>query len=919
MDKAEDKLIVIAEDSVAQAEQLKYILQKEGYRVLHGLNGKEAFKIIKREKPLLIISDIIMPEMDGYELCELVKTDEELKEIPVILLTALTDPIDIINGLESGADNFITKPYEERHLLSRIQNIITNLEFRKKQFSEMGIDVFFNCKNYHINSNKLQILDLLLTTYENSIQKNIELGKANKELVATQKELEYLNKNLEKEVEERSKKITRLNSLLKAIRDINQMIVKEKNPNRLLQNACMNLVKVRNYKHAWIMKLDEKGKVAFAVRDGLSNEFQTLEKDLKKGRWPVCCQKAMKQSEIVKTKNQKKECKGCPLVKNRSGMRCLTVQLEYSGRIYGILVINLTSESLTNEEEHNLLYEVTGYLGFALYDIELAEEHGKANIELQKRTHDLNQRVKELNCLYGIDEISTLPGITLTEIFNETIRLIQTSWQYPEITAVKITFEGKYYQSDNFRKTKWLLQTDLIINKKKAGSIEVYYLEKKPDVFGGSFLEEEMHLLQRIVKQSGKFIVRLREEKGLVLAKERAEKADKLKSLFLMNMSHEIRTPMNAIIGFSDLLSNPDLTSEKKIKFIQVIQESGGRLLHLIDDILDISKIESGLLTISKVKCSVLKLLSEQVMTFNDLKIKMEKEKVEIRLDKNATRQDYTLITDPFRLKQILTNLIDNALKYTESGFIEIGYSILSAKQPEKKGKTGEALSFIRFYVKDTGIGILEDHIDYIFDRFIKVEGKTKLYGGAGLGLTITKSLVNMMSGEIWVESVINQGSTFYFTLPFEASDKEIKDIGLKDKIPDKFEWTDKVILIVEDEESNYSLLEHILKKTKVLLLLAKNGKEAVDMCRSNKNINLVLMDIKMPEMDGYTATTSIKKFRKNLPVIAITAYEEEREKEESSKAGCDDYMAKPIKIDKLLPLIDKYIEAGGKKDERME
>ncbi|MBA7575616.1 Sensor histidine kinase RcsC [subsurface metagenome] len=627
----------------------------------------------------------------------------------------------------------------------------------------------------------------------------------------------------------------------------------------------------------------------------------------------------MKQSEIVKTKNQKKECKGCPLIKNRSGMGCLTVQLEYSGRIYGILVINLTSESLTNEEEHNLLYEVAGYLGFALYDIELEEEHRKANIELQKRTRDLNERVKELNCLYGIDEISTLPDITLPEIFNETIRLIQLSWQYPEITAVKITFEGKDYQSDNFKDTKWMLQTDLIINKKKAGSIAVYYLEKKPDVFGGSFLEEEMHLLQRIVKQLGKFIVRLREEKRLVLAKERAEKADKLKSLFLMNMSHEIRTPMNAIIGFSDLLSNPDLTSEQKIKFIQVIQESGGRLLHLIDDILDVSKMESGLLTISKVKCSVLKLLSEQVMTFNDLKIKMEKEKVEIRLDKNATRQDYTLITDPFRLKQILTNLIDNALKYTESGFIEIGYSILPAKQPEKKGKTGEALSFIRFYVKDTGIGIQEDHIDYIFDRFIKVEDKTKLYGGAGLGLTITKSLVNMMSGEIWVESVIDQGSTFYFTLPFEASDKEIKDIGLKDKIPDKFEWTDKVILIVEDEESNYSLLEHILKKTKVLLLWAKNGKEAVDMCQSNKNINLVLMDIKMPEMDGYTATTSIKKLKKNLPVIAITAYEEEREKEKSRKAGCDDYMAKPIKIDKLLPLIDKYIEAGGKKDERME
>ncbi|MCK4344737.1 MAG: response regulator [Bacteroidales bacterium] len=919
MDGTKNKLIVIAEDSITQAEQLKYILEKEGFRVLHGLNGIEAFDIIKRERPLVIISDIMMPEMDGYELCKRVKANEELKEIPVILLTVLSDPTDVINGLECGADNFITKPYNEDYLISRVQNIITNFELRKDRYAEMGIDIYFNGKNYRITSRRLQILDLLLSTYENSIQKNIELGKANKELIATQKELEYLNKNLEKEVEERTQKITRLNTLLEAIRNINQLIVKEKEPRIMLQKACIDLVKVRNYQYAWIMILDEKGKVVYAIQEGIGNEFQTLEKDLKKGRWPVCCQKTMKQSEIVKTKDQKKECKGCPLVINRSGMGCLTVQLEYSGRIYGILVINLASESLTNEEEHNLLFEVAGDLSFALHDIKLEEEHRKANIELQKRTHDLNKRLKEIYCLYGIDEISTLPGITLSEVFNETIRLIQTSWQYPEITAAKITFEGKDYQSDNFKKTKWLLQTDLVLNKKKAGSIEVYYLEKNPDVFGGPFLEEEMHLLQRIVKQLGKFIIRLREEKELIVAKERAEKADRLKSSFLMNMSHEIRTPMNAIIGFSDLLLNPEISKKEQDKFVEVIQESGGRLLHLIDDILDISKMESGLLTISKVKCSVLKLLSEQVMNFNDLKIKMEKEKVEIRLDKNATRQDYTLITDPYRLKQILTNLIDNALKYTESGFIEIGYSILSAKHPEKKGKTGEALSFIRFYVKDTGIGIPEDHIDYIFDRFIKVEDKTKLYGGAGLGLTITKNLVNMMGGEIWVESVVNQGSTFYFTLPFEASDKEIKDIGLKDKIPVKFEWTDKVILIAEDEESNYSLLEHILKKTKVLLLWVKNGKEAVDMCRSNKNINLVLMDIKMPEMDGYTATRSIKKFRKNLPVVAITAYAAEGEKEESIKAGCSDYLAKPIKADELLPLIDKYIERGRKKDEGME
>ncbi len=1043
MKKSDNNLIVIAEDSITQAEQLKYILEMAGYRILHGLNGIEAFNIIKREKPLLIISDIIMPEMDGYELCKKVKADEELKKIPVILLTALSDPTDVINGLESGADNFITKPYDEKYLLSRIQSTLINVELRKSRISEMGIEVYFNRKNYRITSDRLQILDLLLSTYENSIQKNTELKKVNEELRATQKELESLNKNLEKKVEVRTHKITRLNSLMNAIRSINQLIVKEKDPKKILQKACVNLVRVRNYKHAWIMTLDKKGKMSFIVHDGMGDEFKVLKKDLENGKWPVCCQKAMKGSEIVIMASREKDCKGCPLFKNKSGMGCLAVQLVYESKIYGILGIYMASESLTDKEEHSLVYEVAGDLGFALYNFELEEKQRETRIALEKRTYDLNERIKELNCLYGIDEICTIPGITFADVFNETVRLIQSSWQYPEVTEAKITFEGEKYQSENFRKTKWLLQTDLIIDKRKAGSVDVCYLKKKPDVFSGPFLEEEIHLLQRIAKQLEKFIVRRRAEEDLIrehhllstlinntpdyiclkdtearfilnneshlrlmglksqeeslgktdfdffdqdsaernfasdqtvvrtgnplinqeelfkdssgkdqwllttkvpllneegkpyglisishditnrkkraqeliMAKEKAEKADKLKSLFLMNMSHEIRTPMNAIIGFSDLLSNPEISGKERKTFIKVIQESGVRLLHLIDDILDISKIESGSLELRESEFSIKRIFTDLMIIFNNQRLKIGKENLEIKLSQKAIKEDYTLRADPYRLKQIFSNLIDNALKYTESGFIEMGYSIQPAAQGETKyAKTGKDRYYIEFYVKDTGIGIPEDHIDDIFDRFRKVENKTRLYEGAGLGLAISKNLVNMMGGEIWVESVVGKGSTFYFSLPFEPSGKMSRDIDLKDKIPEKYEWTDKVILITEDEESNYKLLEHILKETQAELLWAKNGQEAIDLCRRNDNINFVLMDIKMPVMDGYTATRSIKEFRKDLPVVAITAYAADGEKEESSKAGCDDYMAKPIKIDELLPLINEYIEPGRKK-----
>jgi DNA-binding response OmpR family regulator len=193
MKKNNNNLIVIAEDSPTQAEQLKHILTKNGYRVLHGRDGRDAFNMIKRERPLLIISDVIMPEINGYELCKAVKTDDQLKGIPVILLTVLSDSADVIKGLECGADNFITKPYSAKHLLSRIHNILINKELRKERLSETGIEIFFANKKYYVNSDRVQILDLLLSTYENSIQKNRELIQVNEKLKSTREELETLN------------------------------------------------------------------------------------------------------------------------------------------------------------------------------------------------------------------------------------------------------------------------------------------------------------------------------------------------------------------------------------------------------------------------------------------------------------------------------------------------------------------------------------------------------------------------------------------------------------------------------------------------------------------------------------------------------------------------------------------------------
>ncbi len=897
-----NNLIIIAEDSLTQAEQLKYTLETAGYRVLHGKNGREAFSLVKKEKPLLVISDILMPVMDGYELCKKVKTDTDLENIPVMLLTSLSDPSDIIKGLESKADNFITKPYTDKDLLSRIRNIIINQELRRDQLTEMGLDIVFAGKKHHITSNRLQILDLLISLFENFMQKNIDLNEVNKELVAAQKECKYLNKNFEKKVKIHTKKIIQLNFLLKAIRDINKLIVKEKDPERLLQNACMSFVKVLSFRYAWIMKLDEKGKVEFVVHYGLSNEFQVLEKYLKKGRWPVCCQKAMKQSEIVITKSLQTECNDCPLDKAKYDMESLAIQIRYGNRTYGILVISTPLESLMDEKEHKLLYEVAGDLGFALSDIELAEEHKKANIELQKRTRDLNERVKDLNCLYSIDEITTLPAVTIGEVFEETLDIIRKGWQYPGITGVKITYGEDIFKTGNFEKTKRMLETDLVVDDIITGKIEVCYLEKKPDSYQGPFPEEEIHLLQRIANSLANFIKRQEIQNELINAKEKAEESDRLKSSFLSNMSHEIRTPLNAIVGFGDMLGNDDIDDEEKVRFVPIIRENTNQLLHLIDDILDLSKMESDQLKIFKKECRVDKVLGYMVDVFNNKKTQMGRE-IDIRLKTEKQIEGLSIFSDPVRLQQVLANLIDNALKYTESGYIEIGCSIETGKEKIKN-------RLVQFWVKDTGIGISEERQKMIFDRFTKIEDdKTKLYRGAGLGLAISKKLVNMLGGEMWVESTPGKGSAFYFTIPTGEVDLPTPKTGPAKEVQDtvgSYNWSDKSILVAEDEESNFNLIKIILQRTNANITHVTNGEDAVEAIKSN-SFDLVLMDIKMPKMDGISATRIIKKIKKELPVIAVTAFAREEEQEECRLAGCDDIVVKPLNVEKLFTVLSKY------------
>lgn len=377
----------------------------------------------------------------------------------------------------------------------------------------------------------------------------------------------------------------------------------------------------------------------------------------------------------------------------------------------------------------------------------------------------------------------------------------------------------------------------------------------------------------------------------ILCAKEKIEESERLKASFLAKMSHEIRTPMNGIIGFSSMLLDPDLTDDKRKQFIDIITSSSNHLLELIDDIINLSKIEAHQVEIANKEFYLNNLFDDIYTYFSPTAFSKN---IQFSVMPGLKLTDSKIITDELKLKNILTNLISNAFKFTNEGKVEFGYSIQNKE--------------VLFFVTDTGIGINPRNYKTIFEHFRQADdSSTRQYGGTGLGLPISKSYIELLGGRIWLNSKLNKGSTFYFTLPYHPTllsqpGKSIADLSIPD-------WSEKNILIAEDEEINAIYLTEVLSVTNANLLHAKNGREAVELVKKQgSTIDLVLMDIKMPELNGYEATKIIKQIYPALPIIAQTAYAMAGDRDIALSEGCDDYISKPVKKDKLIALLKNFI-----------
>jgi len=442
----------------------------------------------------------------------------------------------------------------------------------------------------------------------------------------------------------------------------------------------------------------------------------------------------------------------------------------------------------------------------------------------------------------------------------------------------KITLRGE-------RAEAWL-GLPMIINENVIG---VLVLQNYDDP--NAFSETDIHMLEILAKEMSIYIEKKRNEEALIVAKEKAEESDRLKTAFLENVSHEIRTPMNSILGFLDLLKEPRLDDLLKSDYIDIVNKSAQRLLATITDIIELSQLESGQPEVHLQDVDISKLLQDQYKVF---KSEAEQKGIELRFADHCPDKTKVLFTDKQKLTSIFRNILNNAIKFTKQGYAELGIYCEKDK--------------LVFFVRDTGVGIPGHKQKAIFERFVQGDHKvTRGYEGSGLGLSIAKAYLDLLNGKIWLESEVGKGSVFYFSFPASPVSQAETVTPKADDINTR-ELSDHTILIAEDDDLSFLLLETILEDQEINIIRAVSGEEAVSLLRKHPETSLILMDLKMPGMGGLAATRAIREFNETVPIIAQTAHALMGDKNKAIEHGCNDYISKPINRRDLFNMLSGYI-----------
>lgn len=561
----------------------------------------------------------------------------------------------------------------------------------------------------------------------------------------------------------------------------------------------------------------------------------------------------------------------------------LGVPLQFNGKAAGLIVLqDFENEFAINETDTELLEFVSVQLVVSILKKQAEDESRKLLKALEQSPIAVMITDLEGHIVYANNKASEITGYSIREMTGRIPHIIepyesdadhyQTIWKS---LREKGSWQGEFENKNKSGEKYW--EYARLSSIKNARGKTTHYVYVKENITVRKQIEDELRK-----------------------AKTRAEESDMLKTAFLANMSHEIRTPMNAIIGFTEMLRSDDFSEQEHGEFMDLITENSRKLLSTLDNIIDIAKIEAGQMSISSSMCSANKILYDNFYAFEKKKHKLDRLHIAFSAHQYKENENILFMSDPLRINQVLSNMLENAFKYTTQGTVELGYTLTTEDNTE----------YIDFYVRDSGEGISPEKMQSIFNRFTQAsDNYMNTSGGTGLGLAISRNIARLMNGDIRLESELGKGSAFHFLIPFiPAKEEEQTFEPKKKKKKPKSEWPDKTILIAEDEDSNFTLLEVMLQKSKVKLERAYNGKQAVDYVIGGYDVDLVLMDVRMPVMNGYEAMEHIKKFNPELPVVIQTAFAMASDRESSFEAGCDEYLSKPIKATELYQVLEKFL-----------
>ncbi len=873
--------------------------------------------------PDVILIEFKFNNNKGRDFCNKLKNRSCTRHVPIVLISeAQTTPGERIKGMLAGADSFISKPIDEEELTALVNVMLRiktaedelrrkNVELSKqiaKTASELSrkekryADMFNAEANIIILIGKTKIIE----EWNNAAEKIFELRKS-----------EVLGRNFEDIF---------LNRVMQA--DINDKISSEtgitgKNEYQINIKAKSG----KKYQVLWTISqlTDANGKLSSILVIGQDVTSRVKEEQERKRSEA----KLRSNYEFLNTlmnsipspiyyKNVNDEYLGC----NNDFADFYGLK---PSQIIGKKTTDINSANVAKRiiEEDRLVYK-TGEK--QVKEISTAYNEGKKRHFILNKVAFYNSDASVGGLLGIMVDVTRLKQMEeelrqsemffkgITDSANDAIILIDKNYKiYFWNKAAEHLFGYKKEEilnelisqilGDSNSKKKFAKKAGSILSyKEKSIHSNIFELEannKEGELFPVEFSVSGIQIRKAnfVIIIAKDISLRKESEESLRVAKEKAEEADRLKSAFLSNMSHEIRTPMNAIVGFSQLLGNSAISDEKKQVFIEQINLNSDSLMQLIEDIIYVSKIEAGKVEIKKSMCLMNSVLDELHTSFVEHKRRMGKDHIGLIVEKSIKDECFSMLTDIQRFKQVFSNLIGNAIKFTEEGTVTFGYEI-------KDDNT------LLFYVKDTGLGINSEKLKHIFDRFTKVSAtKTKLYGGTGLGLSISQHLVQLLGGEMWAESKEDEGSVFYFTHPFQGENMKSEPIIIDENKNIDMSLENTNILIAEDEQMNYFFLQEALIPTGAKIKWAKNGQEAVNLVESSSEFDVVLMDMKMPIMDGYEATSRIKKMKPLLPVIAQTAYAMPEEQEKGFLAGCDSYLSKPVDPDLLISTIRKHLK----------